>query len=139
MCIRDSGTEIPKRYFDRIYAYFNIKKRRIIKSYSYSEKIIANSVYTRDLMIASLNISSKKIKVIHPGIDIYQDFINKEDIDNIRNMIKDSSPVLSTLARVEKRKGHKFVINAILKLKSKFPNMLYLIAGEGPYLSLIHI
>ena len=128
------GTEIPKKYFDRIYAFFNIKKRRIIKSYSHSEKIIANSVYTKDLMIASLNISSKKIRVIHPGIDIYEDFINKEDIANIRNMIKNSSPVLSTLARVEKRKGHMFVINAILKLKSKFPNILYLIAGKGPYL-----
>ena len=85
-------------------------------------------------MIASLKISSDKINIIHPGIDIYEDFINNEDRSNINNLIKDSSPVLTTLARIEKRKGHKFVINAISKLKSKFPNMLYLIAGKGPYL-----
>ena len=128
------GTEIPKKYFDNFYAFFNIKKRRIVKSYTHCEKIAANSTYTRDLMIASLKISSKKIRIIHPGIDIYEDFINEEDRANVRNIIKESSPIITTLARVEKRKGHKFVIKAILQLKSKFPNMLYLIAGKGPYL-----
>ena len=128
------GTEIPKKYFDNFYAYLNIKKRRIIKSYENCEKIAANSAYTRDLMIASLNISSDKIKIIHPGIDVYEDFISDEDRQNVKTIVKDASPIITTLARVEKRKGHKFVIKAISKLKSKYPNMLYLIAGKGPYL-----
>jgi len=128
------GTEIPKKYFDNFYAYLYIKKRRIIKSYSNCKIIVANSAYTRDLMIASLKISSDKIKVIHPGIDVYEDFISDEDRNNVRKIIKDASPIITTLARVEKRKGHKFVINAISELKSKFPKMLYLVAGKGPYL-----
>ncbi len=128
------GTEIPKKYFDNFYAYLNIKKRRIIKSYANSHKIAANSAYTRDLMIASLNINYEKIKIIHPGIDIYEDFISDEDRENVKKIIKESNPIITTLARVEKRKGHKFVINAISKLKSKFPNLLYLVAGKGPYL-----
>ena len=44
------------------------------------------------------------------------------------------SPIITTLARVEERKGHKYVINAISELKKKFPNIGYLIAGKGPYL-----
>ena len=128
------GTEIPKKYFDNFYAYLNIKKRRIIKSYTNCQKIVANSAYTRDLMVASLKISSDKIKIIHPGIDIYEDFISDEDRENVKKIIKDASPIITTLARVEKRKGHKFVINAISELRSKFPNMLYLVAGKGPYL-----
>ena len=129
------GTEIPKKYFDNFYAYLNIKKRRIIKSYANCHRIAANSAYTRDLMIASLKINSDKINIIHPGIDIYEDFISSEDRENVKKIIKDASPIITTLARVEKRKGHKFVINAISELKSKFPNMLYLIAGKGPYLN----
>ena len=129
------GTEIPKKYFDSFYAYLNIKKRRIIRSYANCDKIAANSAYTRDLMIASLKINSDKIKIIHPGIDIYEDFISNEDRENVKKIIKDASPIITTLARVEKRKGHKFVINAISELRSKFPNMLYLIAGKGPYLN----
>ena len=128
------GTEIPKKYFDRFNSYVNIKKRRIIKSYANCQKIAANSAYTRDLMIASLKIRSDKIKIVHPGIDIYEDFISNEDRQNVKKIIKDASPIITTLARVERRKGHKFVINAISKLKSKYPNMLYLIAGKGPYL-----
>tara|TARA_B100001093_G_C26356327_1_gene812488 strand:- start:30 stop:692 length:663 start_codon:yes stop_codon:yes gene_type:complete len=85
-------------------------------------------------MIASLKINYDKIEIVHPGIDIYEDFINTEDRANINNLIKDSSPIITTLARIEKRKGHKFIINAISELKHKFPNMLYLIAGKGPYL-----
>ncbi len=129
------GTEIPKKYFDSFYAYLNIKKRRIIKSYANCQKIAANSAYTRDLMIASLKINSDKINIIHPGIDVYEDFISNEDRENVKKIIKDASPIITTLARVEKRKGHKFVINAISELKSKFPNMLYLVAGKGPYLN----
>ena len=128
------GTEIPKKYFDNFYAYLNIKKRRIIRSYANCQKIAANSAYTRDLMIASLKINSDKINIIHPGIDIYEDFISDDDRQNVKKIIKDASPIITTLARVEKRKGHKFVINAISELKSKFPNMLYLVAGKGPYL-----
>jgi len=128
------GTEIPKRYFDNFYAYFNIKRRRIINSYNNCDCIAANSTYTKDLMIASLAISSEKIRIVHPGIDVYKDFIQEEDRESVRSMIGKSGPIITTLARVEKRKGHKFVINAVSKLKSKFPNLLYLIAGKGPYL-----
>ena len=129
------GTEIPKRYFDSIYGFFNIKKRRIVKSYNNCEKIAANSTYTKDLMIASLNIRNEKIRIIHPGIDIYSDFIKNDDIESVNHIIGGSFPIITTLARVEKRKGHKFIINAVAKLKVKFPNMLYLIAGKGPYLN----
>lgn len=39
--------------------------------------------------------------------------------------------MLLTLARLEKRKGHSEVINAIFKLLPEFPNIQYVIAGEG--------
>ena len=38
-----------------------------------------------------------------------------------------------TLARLEKRKGHLLVIEALSRLKSKYPDFLYMIAGEGDY------
>ncbi len=128
------GTEIPKKYFDRFYAFFDIKKKRIIKSYYNCVKIAANSTYTKDLMVASLQIDADKIIIIHPGVDVYGDFINKQDRESVKRMIKNSSPILTTLARVEKRKGHKFVIKSISQLISRFPKILYLIAGKGPYL-----
>lgn len=129
------GTEIPKSYLNSSFNIkYNYKKSRIIKSYKNSHSIVANSHYTKDLMMASLKIKSNKIKVIHPGVDIYNEFIRANDRENVKKILKDSSPIITTLARVEKRKGHKFIINAIKTLKSKYPNILYLIAGKGPFL-----
>ncbi len=128
------GTEIPKQYWSMMLDGLRFKKNRIIGSYKNIYKIIANSNYTRDLMNASLRIDIDKIKIIHPGIDIYEDFISQEDEENVKNILRGRDPIITTLARVEERKGHKFIINAISELKKDFPNLIYLIAGKGPYL-----
>ena len=128
------GTEIPKQYWTLMQDILRFKKNRIINSYKNVFKIIANSNYTRDLMNASLKINFEKIKIIHPGIDVYKDFISRNDEENVKKIINGRSPIITTLARVEERKGHKFIINAISKFQTDYPDLLYLIAGKGPYL-----
>ena len=131
------GTEIPKQYWTLMIDTLRFKKKRIINSYKNVYKIIANSNYTKDLMHASLKIDYEQIKIIHPGIDIYREFVSNEERRFVEKIIHNKSPVITTLARVEKRKGHKYIINAINELKDQFPNIIYLIAGKGPYLKTI--
>ncbi len=128
------GTEIPKQYWTLMIDTFRFKKNRIIKSYKNVYKIIANSNYTKDLMQASLKIDKNKIQIIHPGIDVYREFISNEEKEYVQQIISNKRPVITTLARVEKRKGHEYIINAINELREQFPNLIYLIAGKGPYL-----
>ncbi len=128
------GTEIPKQYWTLMLDLLRFKRNRIKSSYKDVYKIIANSSYTKDLMQASLKINTKLIDVIHPGIDVYDDFISDEDRKNVAKIIGYNSPVITTLARVEERKGHSFVLRSLREIKKKFPNILYLIAGKGPYL-----
>ncbi len=128
------GTEIPKQYWTIMIDTLRLKRNRIIKSYKNVHKIIANSNYTKDLMQATLKINHKKIQIIHPGIDVYREFISEEEQRYVEQIIKNKSPVITTLARIEKRKGHAFIINAISELKNLYPNIIYLIAGKGPYL-----
>ena len=128
------GTEIPKQYWTIMLDLLRFKKNRITNSYRGVYKILANSSYTKDLMQASLKIDTKLIKIIHPGIDVYDDFITKEDKKNVNKIIGKNSPVITTLARVEERKGHVFILNALTEVKEKFPKVLYLVAGKGPYL-----
>ncbi len=128
------GTEIPKQYWSKIFNLLRFKKNRIIAAYKNANQIIANSSYTKDLMQISLNLDREKIKIIHPGIDIYRDFISASDEARIKKIIGGNYPVITTLARVEKRKGHKFILNALSEIKNDFPNIMYLIAGQGPYL-----
>ena len=131
------GTEIPKQYWTMMLDLLRFKKNRIINSYKNVHKILANSSYTRDLMQASLKIDTNQIQIIHPGIDVYNDFITEEDKKNVSDIIRKNKPVITTLARVEERKGHVFVLKALPEIKEKFPNVLYLIAGKGPYLESI--
>ena len=133
------GTEIPKQYWTIMLDLMRFKKNRIINSYKDVYKILANSSYTKDLMQASLKIETNRIKIIHPGIDVYDDFITEEDKKNVADIIGKSSPVITTLARVEERKGHIFVLKALSEIKQKFPKILYLIAGKGPYLEKIKL
>tara|TARA_B100001093_G_scaffold381946_1_gene367503 strand:- start:2001 stop:3122 length:1122 start_codon:yes stop_codon:yes gene_type:complete len=128
------GTEIPKQYWTLMIDTLRFKKNRIIKSYKDVHKIIANSNYTKDLMRASLKIEQKKIQIIHPGIDVYKEFISIEEKEYVDKIIRNKNPVITTLARIEKRKGHKYIINAINELKKEFPELVYLIAGKGPFL-----
>lgn len=128
------GTEIPKQRNPLFRNLFLFKKNRIVKSYKNAHKIIANSNYTRELMKVSLDINLKKILVIHPGIDIYKEFVSNKVEKYVKKIVNQRSPVITTLARIEKRKGHKFIINAIYEIKKHYPNLVYLIAGEGPYL-----
>ncbi len=129
------GTEIPKKN-KSLFSFNNrYKKIRIISTYQKVHKIIANSNYTKDLMIASLNVDKKIIKIIHPGIDVYEKFITTKDQIYTQQLLRNKSPIIITLARLEERKGHVFILHAIKELKEEYPNILYLIAGNGPYLS----
>ena len=128
------GTEIPKQYWTKMLDLLRFKRNRIKNSYREVFKIIANSSYTKDLMQASLKLNPRDIQIIHPGIDVYNDFISEEDRKNVTKIIADSSPVITTLARIEERKGHKYILNALNEIKNKFPKIVYLIAGKGPYL-----
>ena len=125
------GTEIQKN-ISNLNFYKKFKQKRIFSSYSKSKKIIANSNYTKELIKESLKISANKIDIVHPGIDIYEKFIDHNTVLKIKRIINNSHPVILTLARLELRKGHKLVITALSKLKKKYPNLMYIIAGDGP-------
>jgi len=125
------GTEIQKK-FNPLNFYKYCKQIRIHRSYMNAKNIAANSNYTKELLIESINIDRNKIKIIHPGVDVYDKFIHESTISKVKNIIGNSNPVILTLARLENRKGHKIILDALSSLKIKYPNFLYIIAGDGP-------
>ena len=100
------------------------KKERISSTLNKASIIVANSNFTAGLVEQMIG-KKPQIKVVYPGAN------------DLRSLEPDTSlhikgnPVLLTLSRVEKRKGHFFILQAIQKLKKQFPNIKYIIAGEG--------
>ena len=98
--------------------------KRIINTLKNVNKIISNSEYTKNLL-HKMNTQLNNIEVIYPGVSSFAN-IQEEEIKLI-----DGQPTLVTLARLEKRKGHKNILYAISKLKYQFPKIRYIIAGDG--------
>tara|TARA_B100000700_G_C15000149_1_gene835848 strand:+ start:737 stop:1837 length:1101 start_codon:yes stop_codon:yes gene_type:complete len=103
----------------------NDKLARIKRTLDKVNLIIANSKYTIDLL-NKLKLDQNNFKYVYPGaLDLRQ-----YKSDNFIDIT--GKPVLLTLARLEKRKGHIEILKVVKKLKLKFNNIQYIIAGDGP-------
>ena len=103
--------------------------KRITKVLNNTEKVIANSEYTKNLAI-SVGIKQEKLKVINPGIDTVEQ-LNKKSNEKVQSLLKIKTPRLITISRFEKRKNHEKIIMAIRNLKQKYPNIVYICVGHG--------
>ena len=84
--------------------------KRIKKVLELANALVVNSSYTKNLL-SKISENFKKIEVIYPGVKSTKNIIEQAiDLD-------DSYPTLLTLARLEKRKGHSYILKSIFNLK----------------------
>lgn len=98
--------------------------------------ITANSQFTKKELL-NLGIPEGKIEIIYPCPNVSRGANNaergKEEVNALKNKLKiQNKKVLLTVGRLVKRKGQAKVIEAMPKLLEQFPNLVYLIIGEGP-------
>ena len=101
------------------------KVQRIRNTLDKVASIASNSFFTKGL-VKKIVSSKVPVKVILPGAS------NLNNIKEIKIPNIEGNPIILTLARLEKRKGHAFIIESIKKIIIDFPNLQYVIAGEGP-------
>lgn len=78
----------------------------------------------------ALNLDAEKITVINRGRDI-EKFIKKANEQALLLNDYNKTITIVTVSRLLKRKGYLESIRAMGKVISKYPNLKYLIAGEG--------
>lgn len=103
--------------------------KRLIKSTSNADFIIANSNFTKELAI-KVGIDPSKINIIFPGIYKPNDIENTSKI-KAEKSFGDSFPKIITVSRMDKRKGHDKILMLIKNLKLKFPKIKYISIGLG--------
>ena len=91
------------------------KNKRINQTLNKTNSIISNSNYTKSL-VSRVTKSHSDINVIYPGASDFRN-LKENKINNING-----KPILLTLARLEKRKGHLVIIKAIKELLNEFSN-----------------
>jgi phosphatidylinositol alpha-1,6-mannosyltransferase len=107
------------------------------------QPLIRNQIYKKaDVLIAANQFSYDRILkitereenlyLLTPGVDMQEFFpgvVTKEIVD-ARHLLP--GPVILTVARLVPRKGHEMVLRSIKPLLKHFPDMQYLIVGDGP-------
>jgi glycosyltransferase involved in cell wall biosynthesis len=87
--------------------------------------IIAISQPIVDLLV-SAGIDSKRIRLIHSGINSCRFEESGSETPSFGDV-----PIVGTVAVLEKRKGHRFLLEAAARLKSQGYRIKYYLAGDG--------
>jgi phosphatidyl-myo-inositol dimannoside synthase len=105
-----------------------------------STLLVCNSRNTQELLIKHWNVGREKIAVIHPGVDEEKFTIAGEDREFRLRRYWNDRFVCLTVGRLQKRKGHDKMIEAIPSILKDIPDFLYVIVGNGEnYESLIKL
>ena len=102
---------------------------RLIKVLNDTEKVIANSEYTKNLAIDK-GVDKNKVVVINPGVNPAEE-LNKKSLEKVERLLKIKTHRLITVSRFDKRKNHEKVIMALRNLKQQYPDIIYICIGYG--------
>ena len=108
--------------------------RRMINRFlaRFTDKVVAVSEIVKKDILKYDGLREDKVMIIHNGIDTER--LLNIDGNVIRSEFNISSdvPVIGTIGRLTFQKGQKYLIEAVSKIKEKFPSIMLLIVGDGP-------
>lgn len=122
------GADVPG-YAERFSFIYNFLKPIIKIIWKSSSAVVSNSQGLNEL--AQKSRVDQEISVIYNGIDI-EEFksISEGSIFGI-SKAQPSEFKIICVSRITARKGIKYLVEAVLKLKEKYPNIRLKIIGEG--------
>ena len=103
--------------------------RRVFAS---AARVIANSHNTASLLRHDWQVSEDQLRVLHPGVDIDHFRPAERDLAVRSELGWDDRPVILTVGRLQKRKGHDQLIRCLPALIKCHPELLYSVIGDGP-------
>lgn len=91
-----------------------------------ASRVIVNSSNTGSLLRSRWGLSEEKVQLLHPGVDTLR-FKPPE----VSFVPVPDSPLLLTVGRLQKRKGHDMLLRALPRIRQSFPRVRYQIIGDG--------
>jgi len=128
-----------------IHNNFSLPSKRKAPLRDAVRTFVTNTVFKRadyiitvgnDIQDSLLKILGDKvtIKTVYNGVD-YLRYSNPEKLDSLRFRqslnVDDDARVIAMVGRLEKQKGHACLIDAAALLKGKYPDVVFLLVGDG--------
>ncbi len=102
---------------------------------SWGRRVIAISSLVAEELEKTHEVAHSKIRVIFNGLNVAgrRKKILEQNPSEIRRKlgIPENSFVIGSISRLVEDKGHRYLVEAVGKLKKKFPQVFLLIVGEG--------
>ena len=93
--------------------------------------VIANSRNTERLLKEQWGLASDRVQLFYPGVDTDRFRPARRDADVRASLGWHGRPVVLTVGRLQKRKGHDQMILALRPIREAIPTVLYAIVGDG--------
>jgi phosphatidylinositol alpha-1,6-mannosyltransferase len=93
--------------------------------------VIANSRNTEALLRKAWNLPADRVRVLHPGVDTQRFRPAPRDSTWRARLGWGDRPVILTVGRLQKRKGHDHLILALKAVRRQISDVLYAIVGDG--------
>jgi phosphatidylinositol alpha-1,6-mannosyltransferase len=93
--------------------------------------VIPNSKNTERILREDWHLPPERIHLLHPGVDTDRFVPAPHDASVRQRLGWRERPVVLTVGRLQKRKGHDHMILALDKIRAVIPNVLYTIIGDG--------
>lgn len=98
------------------------------------DKTIVVSQKIKDELIKRKIVAPDKIKVIYNGVAENKKIVTEDELNKKKEYLKieKNYPIILSVGRLNKIKGHIYLIKALNILKIKYPNLRLLLIGDGP-------
>jgi len=117
----------------------SVYRRYVLFFSKYASKIICVSKSTFD-ECSSLGIPHDKLLVVNNGVDFerWENLDkNETDLKNLNKVLQNRQYILSVGRLIERKGFHWFIMNAMPYLCEIYPDLRYVIIGEGPLKEMI--
>jgi phosphatidylinositol alpha-1,6-mannosyltransferase len=106
------------------------RRRRALTS---ADGIVAVSRFTQDTLVRGFGVPAQKIELVSNGVDLVRFVPRCRSTDLAARYQLQGRRVLLTVGRLYARKGMDRVIESLPAVLHDFPDLVYLIVGEGSY------
>jgi len=107
-----------------------VKARLLWQVYKAADHVVANSRFTRELLLDG-GVRPEKVALVHPGTDPQRFRPRPADPGLVRKWNLEDKRVLLTIGRLSRRKGQDTVLRALPAIRKDFPEAVYVIGGVG--------
>jgi phosphatidylinositol alpha-1,6-mannosyltransferase len=102
--------------------------RRVLAGAAFT---VANSRNTERILREDWAVPAAGLRLLHPGVDTARFVPAPPDPAARARLGWEGRPVVLTVGRLQKRKGHDHLIRALPAIRRRVPGVLYAVAGDG--------